>query len=617
MKIYKLTPALKSYIWGGTRLIERFGKTCDEETVAESWELSFHQDGLTTVDKIPLSELVTAGELGDNMRDFDFFPMLIKLIDAKRDLSVQVHPSDEVALKTENSLGKTEMWYIIDAEEGAGIYLGFKQEMTEELLREAIETEKLLEYLNFYPVKAGECYFIPAGTVHAIGAGCLIAEIQQNSNITYRVYDYGRLDKDGKPRQLHIEKAIGVADLAKYERSPLDIETCDGNIIGVSRYFTTTKITLNKEKKIKLDKGSFRALISMSGEGEMEGKSFVAGDSFFIPAADGEITIFGEGELLMAEVRRYYVGIDLGGTFIKGGIVDDLGRILVSDKIPTESDKGADAVAANIAKLTDILLKKAGLETSDVTGLGMGVPGMINSREGIVTYSNNLEWKDFAISKRVEELTGLPVRIANDANVAALGEVKFGGGKGMETVIMITLGTGVGGGMVLDGRLFEGNMGAGAELGHSAIVAGEDGEMCTCGRRGCLEAYASATALIRDTKRAMVANPDSKMWEIGDIEAVNGETAFRYAEVDATAKAVVDRYIEMLGCGLTNIANVFRPEAILIGGGVSAQGDSLIKPLEKYVKEHIFAGELGPQVKILTATLQNSAGLVGAAALWM
>ena len=218
----------------------------------------------------------------------------------------------------------------------------------------------------------------------------------------------------------------------------------------------------------------------------------------------------------MAEVRKYYVGIDLGGTFIKGGIVDDLGNIVWQDKTPTESEKGSDGVAKNIASLAKSLMKKVGLTKDDVEGLGMGVPGMIDSKNGTVIYSNNLNWKDFRIGEKVSELTGLRVKIANDANVAALGEVKFGAAKGCENAVMLTLGTGVGGGVVAEGVLIEGNKSAGAELGHSAIVAG--GKQCTCGRKGCLEAYASATALIRDTKEAMTAHKDSKMWEIGSID---------------------------------------------------------------------------------------------------
>ncbi len=314
-------------------------------------------------------------------------------------------------------------------------------------------------------------------------------------------------------------------------------------------------------------------------------------------------------------MKKYYVGIDLGGTFIKGGIVDSDGEILVEDKVPTESDLGGEKVVENIANLAKDLVKRAGLASEDIVGLGMGVPGMIDSKEGNVIYSNNLAWKDFRIGQMVSDLTGFSVKIANDANVAALGEVKFGAAKAYGDVIMITLGTGVGGGIVVDGKLIEGNKGAGAELGHSIIEM--NGEQCTCGRKGCLEAYASATAIIRDTKRAMMEHKDSKMWEIGDVEQVTGKTAFDYKETDVYAKAVVERYIYSLASGITNFANIFRPQAVLLGGGVCAQGDALVKPLQALVDKEIFAGEMGPQVKIITAELGNKAGMLGAVALFL
>ena len=260
-------------------------------------------------------------------------------------------------------------------------------------------------------------------------------------------------------------------------------------------------------------------------------------------------------------------------------------------------------------------MEKTNLTAGDLTGVGIGVPGMIDSLRGEVIYSNNLNWQDFAISEQVSKALGLPVKIANDANVAALGETKFGCGKDYQNSVMITLGTGVGSGIVIDGKLFEGNRSAGAEIGHTAIVAG--GELCTCGRRGCLEAYASATALIRDTKRAMEAHPDSKLWEIGSPDAVTGKTAFDYCEEDAVARAVVDNYIEKLGVGLVNVANALRPEIIILGGGVCAEGDRLIKPLRDMMNRDVFAGDKGPAVGILTAVLGNDAGLLGAAALLM
>ena len=614
MQIEKLYPACMDNVWGGNKLKTSYGKRTEKTPCAESWELSFHKDGPTRLQNgKTLAETATAEELGKNVEGFPFFPTLVKFIDAREDLSVQVHPSDAYALKHENSFGKTEMWYIVEAEAGAGIYLGFRQDVTAEEYERAIAETRLTELLNFYEVKAGECYFIPSGTIHAIGKGCLICEIQQNSNLTYRVYDYGRKGKDGKPRELHVEKALKVTRLERFENRALRVQTAGGELIGASRYFTATRICVDGEASLFADKKTFKCLTCVRGVGEIAGQEMRAGDSFFVSAGYGKFTLKGDMETVMTEIRKYYIGIDLGGTFIKGGIVDDEGRILVSDKIPTESEYGGGRVAMNIAKLCKMLLDKANMSESDVEGIGMGVPGMIDSKNGVVIYSNNLRWENFEIAKEVSTLTGLPVKIANDANVAALGETKFGVGKEYDNTILITLGTGVGGGIVLDGKLFEGNRGAGAELGHAVIVAG--GEQCTCGRKGCLEAYASATALIRDTKRAMQKNQDSKMWEIGSLDDVTGKTAFDYYAVDQAAKAVVDNYIEKLGVGLTNLANEFRPQAIILGGGVCAQGDSLLKPLQAFLNKEIFAGERGPQVQLHIATLGNSAGLLGAAAL--
>ena len=616
MEIVKLYPECKDNIWGGMKLKEKYHKQTEKNPVAESWELSFHKDGPTRLqDGRTLQETVTATELGKNCADFPFFPTLVKLIDAKQDLSVQVHPSDSYALEHENSFGKTEMWYIVEADEGAGIYLGFKRDVTQAEYEEAIKNHTLTELLNFFAVQAGECYFIPSGTIHAIGKGCLISEIQQNSNLTYRVYDYGRKDKNGNERELHVEKALKVTNLSKYEYAPMRVKTEQGDLLGVSRYFTTTFVNVTDKQTLTADGNSFKCLTCVKGEGWIDGQKVALGDSFFVPAGYGDFILEGEMTMIMAEVRKYYVGIDLGGTFIKGGIVDDLGNIIVSDKTPTESEQGAEKVAENIAALANSLMKTLGLEAGDVEGLGMGVPGMIDSKAGNVIYSNNLNWKDFRIGETVEKLTGLQVKIANDANVAALGEVKFGAAKAYKNAVMLTLGTGVGSGIVADGKLFEGNKSAGAEIGHMVIVKG--GEQCTCGRKGCLEAYASATALIRDTRRAMQAHPDSKMWEIGSLDAVTGKTVFDYKDTDVYAKEVLDGYLAALACGITNVANIFRPEVVLLGGGVCAQGDNLVKPLQEMLNEEIFAGELGPQVKIIIAELGNSAGLLGGAALLM
>ncbi len=311
---------------------------------------------------------------------------------------------------------------------------------------------------------------------------------------------------------------------------------------------------------------------------------------------------------------KYCIGIDLGGTFIKGGIVDQKGNILIKDKTPTQANLGNDTVVKNIARLCKELLAKANLTNDDVK-IGIGAPGIVDSEKGIVILAENLGWDNFPVAEKLHALTGMEVKLGNDANAAALGETKFGSGKAYQNTVFVTLGTGVGGGVIIDGKLFEGVRSAGAELGHTVIKV--DGEKCSCGRKGCLEAYASATALIRETKRAMQKNPTSKLWEVGGLDQVTGKTAFDYYAIDKTAKKVVDIYIKMLGVGLTNFANEFRPEAILLGGGVCAQGESLINPLQKFVDKEIFAGPRGPQVKVLKATLENDAGLLGAAALVM
>ena len=312
---------------------------------------------------------------------------------------------------------------------------------------------------------------------------------------------------------------------------------------------------------------------------------------------------------------KYYIGIDLGGTFIKGAVVSDSGEMLASDKIPTERALGPDKVIANIAGLSEKLLTLSGKTKADIVGIGIGVPGMIDGKRGVVVYSANFGWRNSNITEPLEKLTGLPVRITNDANAAALGETKFGVAKKYKNTLLLTLGTGVGGGAVIDGKLFEGNQGAGAEFGHSVIEFG--GEPCACGRRGCLEAYASASALIRNTKRAMEADKSSKLWQIGSIDKVSGKTAFDFYDVDESARRVVDSYIEKLACGIINFANTLRPEAVILGGGVCAQGENLTRPLRKILEREIYAGKTGPEVELLIAELENNAGSLGAAALFM
>ena len=316
-------------------------------------------------------------------------------------------------------------------------------------------------------------------------------------------------------------------------------------------------------------------------------------------------------------MKKYYAGLDLGGTFVKGGIVDEEGNILVKGKIPTGAERPYAAIAADMAQLVKDLAAQAGLQQEQIAAVGIGSPGLIDAENGTIVYSNNLRWENVPLCAAVRERLGLPVCITNDANAAALGESFCGAGKKYRSMVFITLGTGVGGGIILDGKLFEGYRSAGAEVGHMVIECG--GWQCTCGRRGCFEAYASATGLIRRTREAMEAHPESAMWRLaGSLEKVDGKTAFDGMRAgDAAAARVVDEYISYLAEGVVNLVNIFRPEAVLLGGGVCAEGETLLAPLREKVFPHLFGGTEYAPCAIVKASLGNDAGLCGAARLAM
>ncbi len=303
---------------------------------------------------------------------------------------------------------------------------------------------------------------------------------------------------------------------------------------------------------------------------------------------------------------KHYLGIDVGGTFVKGVLADGNGKILCDGKAPTGCADGGDAMCKNIAALCADLQSRAGVKAC---AAGVGCAGMI-AEDGTVIFAGNLNLKNYPLAKRLSALINLPVTVTNDANAAALGEAAFGAGKGYSDSVFITLGTGVGGGIIIGGKLFQGGKNVGAEIGHTVIKHG--GERCTCGRRGCFEAYSSATALIRDTKRAMEENRSSAMWGCGGLDNVTGKTAFDYSDSDPAAKRVVEDYIYNLACGIINLANVFRPQAIILGGGVAEQGDRLIAPLQERLDKKIFGGQGYAPVKIVKAGLGNLAGALGA-----
>ena len=315
MYILKLNPVFKDYLWGGTKLRDEYGFESDLEKLAEGWMLSCHKDGENTIENgefagKTLTEVVKTNPdfLGENGKKFEYFPILIKLIDAKNDLSVQVHPDNEYAMRVEKEYGKTECWYILDCDEGAELIYGFNREITSEEFKEKIADNTFLEAVNKVKVKKGDLFFIEAGTLHAIGNGILLAEIQQNSNTTYRVYDYGRLGADGKPRELHVEKAIDVTNCVPPTRSTEP----EGKLVEYDNYSTQllTECDLFSVKKVSIkdffdgvaDEKSFVSVLVTDGVGTIDGIDIKKGDSLFIPANYGTFTIKGNIEAIITRV---------------------------------------------------------------------------------------------------------------------------------------------------------------------------------------------------------------------------------------------------------------------------------------------------------------------------
>lgn len=312
----------------------------------------------------------------------------------------------------------------------------------------------------------------------------------------------------------------------------------------------------------------------------------------------------------------YYLGIDLGGTNIAAGVINEKFEIIGRGKVKTRAPRPAAEIVQDMYAAGKAAVEDAGLTLSDIHSIGVGAPGTVDPETGVIGFSNNLDFHNEPIADMLKTHFGKEVYINNDANVAAYGEFLAGCGVGTKDFIAITLGTGVGGGVIIDGKIFSGMNFAGAELGH--VVIANDGAPCTCGRKGCWESYASATGLIRQTKEAMEKHPDSKMWEIaGSLDKVNGLTAFDAMRAgDAAGAAVTDQYIEYIACGITNVINIFQPEILCIGGGISAEGDNLLKPIRAYVEENRFSKHTEKQTVIKKAELGNDAGIIGAACLY-
>ena len=614
MAILKLTPACKDYLWGGHRLVDEYHVKYDGEVCAEAWELSCHPDGPSVIENGPFSGITLTeyierngrDVLGTHCRRFRDFPILTKFIDAKDNLSVQVHPGNGFALQNEGQYGKTEMWYILDAEPGAYLYYGFREEISREEFARRIRENTLLEVLNAVPVQKGYALFIESGTLHAIGKGILVAEIQQNSNVTYRVYDYGRVGRDGRKRDLHIEKALAVTNrlpIIKSGHGYPHVADCD--------YFTVDKLNLDGTLTYRMQgtvyDTSFLSILILDGEGTISNKGeqvpYRKGDSLFLPAGCGDWQIEGRCDALLTTIREkaspIRVGVNIGSSEIRIGLIGDRNELIAHKRYTVDLKKTPGEIIDGAAQNTLKLLAENDIPLDQCIGVGVGVPGTVDRREGKVIYSNNLRWEDVPMAGALGRVIPCPVRIANDADCAALGEAAAGAGRDMSDVVMFTLGSGVGGGIILKGEIFEGGMMGGSEVGHQVIRV--NGRQCSCGRKGCLEAYASLPALIRSASQA--AGRDMTAEEIF-AEASEGDVAMQ---------EVLEQYALMLGQGIVNIVNMFRPQMIILGGLLSEYTDRLIDPLVKQVMEDAFGGAQGKLPEIKTAVLGSDAGLIGAA----
>ncbi len=312
----------------------------------------------------------------------------------------------------------------------------------------------------------------------------------------------------------------------------------------------------------------------------------------------------------------YRLGIDLGGTNIVAGVVDENYNIVAKVSCKTAVPRPESEICDSMAEVAKKAVEKAKLTMDDIESIGIGVPGAVNPKTGVIEYSANLFFHNWEVVKMMEERLNTKVIIENDANAAALGEYLAGSAKGAKNAVAITLGTGVGGGIIVNGKIYSGSNFAGAELGHMVIV--KDGKECACGRKGCWEAYASATGLINLTKQKILSEKLEYSYMLklcdGDINKVSGKTAFdAMKDGDPTAKAVVEEYMSYLACGLINIINIFQPDILCIGGGISNQGDNLLIPLRAIIERERYTKHNDKQTVVCTCSLGNDAGIIGAA----
>ncbi len=608
---YRIKPAIKDAIWAGRKLKNKYHKVTTQERISETWEFSINDSGYSTINvdgnDITLKEYMKNNFTGKNLNGEEP-KLLIKLIDSDDSLSIQVHPSDDYAIANYGKLGKTEMWYIVEAEENAFIYLGFKEDYPKETVEEALNNGTITDLLNQVFVHPGDFYSIPSGTIHAIGKGVTLYEIQENSDLTFRLYDFDRVDVNGNKRELHINEALSVLDYKKYDLS--QNKKSNSKLLTANKYFELSKFNLYNKLTFRVNDGSFNVVTVIKGQLNIGGEVAKRGDSFYLDPST-EVEFDGRAELLIARIGDYGVGLDVGGTSIKGLIIDDRGIKIADVKVPTEPEKGFETIVSNIAKAFNNVIEASTINKSYFKKVGVGFPGSIDNDKGLVVFSNNLGLKNAPVKSELEKLINVEVLMENDANCAALGEYFYTNKRRYHDMVLLTLGTGVGSGIIINSKLFKGGYGTGAELGHMKVKT--DSYKCTCGHYGCLEAQLSLARLKKDVDELRSVESNGLKDLISDDDSPL--KIFQYDETNDAAKKYVQKYQSNLLLGLHNICNIFQPQIIVIGGGVSYIVNKYFPSLESRMNKYKYGGYGAPKIKLVQATLGNDAGGYGAAAL--
>ena len=432
MKLYRLQPAYSDYVWGGTNLIENWGKKPPSRQLAESWEISLHPEGESRVtggidDGKPLSQVLTRADWGENCQNFPIFPLMVRLVDAGQNLSIQVHPDDAFAQTQGEMWGKTEMWFVLESKPGSGIYCGFKQPISREEFAERIQDSTIIQALRFIELEQGQAIKIDAGTVHAICAGLTVVEVNQNSNSTYRIYDYDRKDTEGNPRRpLHIEEAKAVSRLSPYTRKNNKVQMEPGKtLLCASRCFSVYEYNYNictQNKKdtdltaliISVDKRSFCTLTFLEGEGSLNGQSFSKGNSFLATAGDGLLKIEGTCRFILTKVVKYFVKINIDGKNTEGVVCDQDSFLLSQNKTAIQAHLSAEQIIQNLVEIIAQLLDQAGLDINDVEGIDIGIPNDNDDKAGIGHNFGSFCRDNVPIHDILKTHYNLPIRITNE-----------------------------------------------------------------------------------------------------------------------------------------------------------------------------------------------------------